>query len=57
MRSNSGNDKSRNNLHDPTLRDRDFGRATGKSHRAMKAPPDQRQGQQDKTPKARQGTR
>ena len=26
MRSNSGKDESRNNLHDPTLRDRDLGR-------------------------------
>ena len=26
MRSNSGKDESRNNLHDPTLRDRELGR-------------------------------
>lgn len=26
MRSNSGRDESRNNLRDPTMRDRDFGR-------------------------------
>ena len=26
MRSNSGKDEGRNNLHDPTLRDRDLGR-------------------------------
>ena len=26
MRSNSGRDESRNNLHDPTLRDRELGR-------------------------------
>lgn len=28
MRSNSGKDESRNNLHDPTLRDRELGRDT-----------------------------
>jgi len=26
MRSNSGNDEARNNLHDPTMRDRELGR-------------------------------
>jgi len=26
MRSNSGKDEARNNLHDPTLRDKDLGR-------------------------------
>lgn len=26
MRSNSGKDKGRNNLHDPTMRDRELGR-------------------------------
>lgn len=26
MRNNSGHDESRNNLHDPTLRDRELGR-------------------------------
>ena len=26
MRSNSGKDESRNNLHDPTMRDRELGR-------------------------------
>jgi hypothetical protein len=57
MRSNSGKDESRNNQHDPTLRDRDLGRATIKSHKQMKAPADHRQGQQDKSPKAHQGTR
>jgi hypothetical protein len=52
MRSNSGNDKARNNLHDPTLRDRELGRgrpaAGGKK---PKAPADHRQGQQDSAPK------
>ena len=28
MRSNSGKDESRNNLHDPTLRDQELGRGT-----------------------------
>ena len=32
MRSNSGKDEARNNLHDPTLRDRELGRdVPGKS--------------------------
>ena len=57
MRSNSGKDESRNNLRDPTMRDRDLGRATIKPRRKMRAPADQRQGQQDKSPKAHQGTR
>ena len=49
MRSNSGGDKGRNNLHDPTLRDRDLGRdkttepASGKT----KAPSDNRRGRKD----------
>jgi len=30
MRSNSGKDESRNNLKDPTLRDRELGRDVGK---------------------------
>jgi len=52
MRSNSGKDKSRNNLHDPTLRDGDLGRTGTTSSRSKpKAPADHRQGQQDKSPK------
>jgi len=52
MRSNSGKDESRNNLHDPTLRDRDLGRTGTTSSRSKpKAPADHRQGQQDKSPK------
>ena len=33
MRSNSGKDESRNNLHDPTLRDRELGRDTDSKQR------------------------
>ena len=52
MRSNSGKDESRDNLHDPTLRDRDLGRGgTATAHKKPKAPADHRQGQQDKSPK------
>lgn len=57
MRSNSGKGEARNNLHDPTLRDRDLGRATLKSRKELKAPADRREGQQDKSPKAHQGSR
>ena len=52
MRSNSGRDKSRNNMHDPTMRDRDLGRGpSGAARNKPKAPADHRQGQQDKAPK------
>ena len=53
MRSNSGKDESRNNMHDPTMRDRDLGRGSASSARSRKpkAPADHRQGQQDKSPK------
>jgi hypothetical protein len=52
MRSNSGKDEGRNNLHDPTLRDRDLGRGgTATTGKKAKAPADHRQGQQDKSPK------
>ena len=57
MRSNSGKDESRNNMRDPTMRERNMGRAIVKSHNEPKAPADRRQGQQDKSPKAHQGTR
>jgi hypothetical protein len=48
MRSNSGKDESRNNMHDPTVRDRSMARgkakmATGKPH----APADHRTGRKD----------
>jgi hypothetical protein len=52
MRSNSGNDKARNNLNDPTLRDRELGRGgTATGGKKAKAPADHRQGQQDSAPK------
>jgi hypothetical protein len=57
MRSNSGRDESRNNLRDPTLRERGTGRGTIKPRQKMKAPADHREGQQDKAPKRHQGTR
>jgi hypothetical protein len=48
MRSNSGHDKGRNNMHDPTVRDRDLGRGgTGSGGRKSKAPADHRQGRKD----------
>jgi hypothetical protein len=53
MRSNSGRDESRNNMRDPTLRDRSLGRGGIKPHGRAKAPADHRQGQQDKSPKSR----
>ena len=50
MRSNSGRDESRNNLHDPTMRDRTERRKKlsdrmPRSH--AKAPADHRQGRKD----------
>jgi hypothetical protein len=36
MRSNSGRDESRNNMHDPTVRDRSLGRDLGKNPRTGK---------------------
>jgi len=48
MRSNSGRDKSRNNMHDPTIRDRELGRGRAGGGRAKpKAPADHRQGRKD----------
>ena len=48
MRSNSGKDEARNNLHDPTLRDRDLGRGgTGTGEKDSKAPADHRAGRKD----------
>ena len=49
MRSNSGKDESRDNLHDPTLRDRTIDRGdvdTAKPE--LKAPADQRKSRKDK---------
>jgi hypothetical protein len=52
MRSNSGKDESRNNMHDPTMRDRELGRGgTATAEKKAKAPADHRQGQHDKSPK------
>lgn len=46
MRSNSGKDESRNNLHDQTMRDHGSGRQnTGRVK--LKAPADHRQGRND----------
>jgi hypothetical protein len=50
MRSNSGKDEGRDNLHDPTVRDRieakaAAGRRAGKSQ--AKAPADHREGRKD----------
>ena len=48
MRSNSGWDKSRNNMRDPTIRDRSMGRGKAGSGRTKpKAPADHRQGRKD----------
>lgn len=48
MRSNSGKDEARDNLHDPTLRDRDLGRGgTATSGTKPKAPADHRTGRKD----------
>jgi hypothetical protein len=45
MRSNSGKDESRDNLHDPTLRDRELGRGdTATARKTPKAPADHRAG-------------
>lgn len=48
MRSNSGKDESRNNLRDPTMRDRSMGRGRAASRQTkLKAPADHRQGRKD----------
>jgi hypothetical protein len=48
MRSNSGRDESRNNMRDPTMRDRDLGRGkAGAGRTKVKAPADHRQGRKD----------
>lgn len=38
MRSNSGRDEARNNMHDPTMRDRSLGRDVKKSSRQGRTP-------------------
>lgn len=48
MRSNSGKDEARNNLHEPTLRDRNLGRDdTATAEKEPKAPADRREGRKD----------
>jgi len=48
MRSNSGKDEARNNLHDPTLRDRDLKRGdTDTATKKPTAPADHRTGRKD----------
>lgn len=50
MRSNSGKDESRNNMRDPTMRDRDRDRERGDTataERKSKAPADHRIGRKD----------
>lgn len=48
MRSNSGKDEARNNLHDPTLRDRELGRdEAGGTLKKPRAPADHRGGRKD----------
>jgi hypothetical protein len=48
MRSNSGKDESRNNVRDPTMRDRDLGRGdTASAEKKPKAPADHRFGRKD----------
>ena len=48
MRSNSGKDGARNNLHDPTLRDRELGRGdTTATKEKPKAPADHRESRKD----------
>jgi hypothetical protein len=47
MRSNSGTDESRNNMRDPTIRDRDLGRGRPAAGSKPKAPADHRQGRKD----------
>jgi hypothetical protein len=48
MRSNSGKDESRDNLHDPTVRDRELDRENiGGTGKKPKAPSDHRTGRKD----------
>jgi hypothetical protein len=48
MRSNSGKDEARNNVRDPTLRDRSMGRGgTGTAEKEPKAPADHRGSRKD----------
>lgn len=47
MRSNSGRDESRNNLRDPTIRDRGSKAGRTGTARKLKAPADHREGRKD----------
>jgi hypothetical protein len=47
MRSNSGKDEARNNMRDPTMRDRGMDRGKSPSRTKAKAPADHRQGGKD----------
>jgi hypothetical protein len=48
MRSNSGKDESRDNLHDPTIRDRELGRGNPSAAKEKpKAPADHRTARKD----------
>jgi hypothetical protein len=48
MRSNSGKDESRNNLHDPTMRDRELARGDNRTvEKKPKAPADHRESRKD----------
>jgi hypothetical protein len=48
MRSNSGKDESRDNLHDPTIRDRELGKnGRTTAEKKPKAPADHRTGRKD----------
>jgi len=48
MRSNSGKDEARNNLHDPTIPDRELGKGdTATSEKEPEAPADHREGRKD----------
>ena len=48
MRSNSGKDEGRDNLHDPTLRDHEHGRGdVATAGKKPKAPADHRTGRKD----------
>ena len=48
MRSNSGKDEARNNLHDATLRDRELSRSdTATAEKKPKAPADHRESRKD----------
>ena len=48
MRSNSGRDESRNNMRDPTMRDRTIRRKKPSTRSAnLKAPADHREGRKD----------